>query len=56
MGEELVALLGRRIQAHWIIHPIICAERNFLVAAIHAAGAGVDQVLDTLISGIPGLG
>ena len=56
MGEELVALLGRRIQAHWIIHPVLCAERDSLVPTVDAAGAGVDQVLDTLISGIPGLG
>ena len=55
MGEELVALLGSRIQAHRIIHPVIRAERDFLVAAVDAAGAGVDQMLDTLVSGIPGL-
>ena len=45
VGEELVALLGSRIQAHRIIHPVVRAERDFLVAAIHAAGAGVDQML-----------
>ena len=45
MGKELVALLGCRIQAHRIIHPVICAERDLLVAAVDAAGAGVDQVL-----------
>ena len=54
VGEELVALLGSRIQAHRIIHPVVRAERDFLVAAVDAAGAGVDQVLDTLVSGIPG--
>ena len=56
VGEELVAFLGSRIQAHRIIHPVVHAERDFLVATVHAAGAGVDQVLDTLVSGIPGLG
>ena len=45
MGEEFVALLGRRIQAHRIIHPVVRAERDFLVAAVDAAGAGVDQML-----------
>ena len=45
VGEEFVALLGRRIQAHRIIHPVIRAERDFLVAAVDAAGAGVDQML-----------
>lgn len=56
MCEELIALLGGRIQAHRIIHPVVRAERDLLVAAVDAAGAGVDQVLDTLVSGIPGLG
>ena len=45
MGKELVALLGGGIQAHRIIHPVIRAERDFLVAAVDAAGAGVDQML-----------
>ncbi len=54
MSEELVALLGRRIQAHRIIHPIVRAERDFLVTTVDAAGAGVDEVLDSLVSGIPG--
>ena len=49
MGEELVALLGRRIQAHRIIHPVVRAERNLFVSAVHAAGAGVDQVLDGMM-------
>ena len=50
MGEEFVALLGSRIQAHRIIHPVIRAERDFLVAAVDAAGAGVDQVLHRMMS------
>ena len=45
VGEEFVALLGCRIQAHRIIHPVVRAERDFLVPAVDAAGAGVDQVL-----------
>ena len=49
VGEEFVALLRRRIQAHRIIHPIVRAERDFLVAAVHAAGAGVDQVLHRMM-------
>ena len=49
VGEEFVALLGCRIQAHRIIHPVIRAERNFLVAAVHTAGASVDQVLDRMM-------
>ena len=54
MGEEFVALLGGRVQAHGIVHPVVRAEGYFLVATVDAAGAGVDQVLDPLVSWIPG--
>ncbi len=54
VGKEFVALLGSRVQAHGVVHPVVRAERDFLVAAVDAAGAGVDQVLDTLVSEIPG--
>ena len=50
MCEEFVALLGRSIQAHRIIHPVVRAKRDFLVAAIDAAGAGIDQVLHRMMS------
>ena len=49
MGEEFVALLGCRIQAHRVIHPVVRTERNFLVTAVDAAGAGVDQVLHRMM-------
>ena len=51
VGEELVALLGGRVQAHGIVHPVVRAEGHLLVAAVHAAGAGVDQVLDPAVPG-----
>ena len=54
VGKELVALLGSRIQAHGIVHPVVSAERDFLVPAVDAAGTGVDQVLHPLVSEIPG--
>ena len=54
VSEELVALLGGRVQAHGVVHPVVRAERDFLVAAVHAAGTGVDQVLDPAVPGIPG--
>ena len=54
VGEELVALLGRRIQAHRIIHPVVGAEGDFLVAAVDAAGTSVNQVLHPFVSEIPG--
>ena len=49
VGEELIALLGRRIQAHRIIHPVVRAERDFLVAAVDTAGTGIDQVLHRMM-------
>ena len=49
VGEELIALLGCRIQAHRIIHSVVRAERDFLVAAVDAAGAGVDKVLHRMM-------
>ena len=54
VGEEFVALLGRRIQADRIIHPVVRAEGHLLVAAVHAAGTGIDQVLDPAVPGSPG--
>ena len=50
MGEEFVALLGCRIQAHRIVHPVVRAERDFLVTTVDAAGAGVNQVLHRMMS------
>ena len=50
VGEEFVALLGCRIQANRIVHPVVSAERDFLVAAVDTAGAGIDQVLHRMMS------
>ena len=54
VGEEFVALLGSRVQAHGIVHPVVRAEGHLLVTAVHAAGAGIDQVLDPAVPGSPG--
>lgn len=53
MGKQFVALLCGGIQAHWIVHTVFYAERDFLIAAIDGAGAGINQMLDSFI-GIPG--
>ncbi len=50
MRHELVTLLGGGIEGDGIVHPVVGAERHLLVAAIDAGGAGVDQVLDTLVA------
>ena len=49
VGEEFVALLGGRVQAHRIIHSVVRAERDFLVTTVDTAGAGVDQVLHRMM-------
>ena len=53
VGKEFVALLGRSVQAHGIIYAVFYAERDFLVAAIDAGAAGIDQVFDAFVE-IPG--
>ena len=50
MGHELVALFGGDIQAYGVVHAVVGAEGHFLVAAIHADGAGIDQVLHGMVS------
>ena len=50
VGKELVALLGGRIQANRIIDSVVRTERDFLVAAVHATGACIDQVLHRMMS------
>ena len=44
MGHELVALLGGGIERHGVVHLVVGAVRDLLVGAIHAAGAGINQV------------
>ena len=50
MSHQFIALLGSRIEADGIIHLVIGGVRHFLVAAVHAATAGVNQVFH---SGLP---
>lgn len=35
MGHEFVALLGRGIEAHRIVHLVICRIRHFLITAVN---------------------
>lgn len=35
MGHELIALLGRCIEAHRIVHLVICRIRHLLIAAVN---------------------
>ena len=53
-GPLSMGFSSSRIQAHGIVHPVVRAEGHLLVAAVHAAGAGIDQVLDPAVPGSPG--
>ena len=46
VGQEFVALLGGGVEADGIVDLVVGGEGNLGVAAVDAAGAGVDQVLD----------
>ena len=46
VGQELVALLGGGVEADGVVDLVVGGEGNLGVAAVDAAGAGVDQVLD----------
>ena len=50
VGEEFVALLGGGIEGDGVVHTVVHAEGDFLVAAIDAGAAGIDQVLNALIA------
>jgi len=52
MSHQFVGLLGGRIEAHRRIHLVSRRERLLIVAAIHAAGAGVYQMLHLLTAAI----
>ena len=49
MCEKLVALLRGRVEAHRIVHAVVDAERDLLVATINGTAAGIDQVLDRVM-------
>ena len=44
--HEFVALLGGGVQRNRVIDLVISGVRDFLVAAIHAGGAGIHEVFD----------
>ncbi len=50
VGKELVALLGGGIEADGVVYTVVGRERHFLVAAIDAAAAGVDEVFHRIVA------
>lgn len=49
-GHELVGLLGGGVERNRRVDAVLLGERHLLVAAVHRAGAGVDQVLDRVVA------
>ena len=50
MRHQLVALLGGGIKAHGVVHTVVGAEGHFLVAAIDAGAAGIDQMFNRIMA------
>lgn len=49
-GHELVGLLGGRVERHRRVDAVLLGERHLLVATVDRAGAGVDEVLDRVVT------
>lgn len=50
MREQFVALFGRRIQGHRIVHLVVGAVRHLLVRAVHAGRTGIHQMFHRVLS------
>lgn len=50
VGHQLVALLGGGVEAHGVVHLIVGAVRHFLVGAVDARAACVDQMVDGVVA------
>ncbi len=50
IGEQFVTFLGGGIQAHRIVHLVVSRIRDFLVAAINGRGAGINQMLHSVVA------
>ena len=50
VGHELVALLGGGVQRDWVIDLVVGGVWDFLVAAVHAGGTRIHEVLDFKMS------
>lgn len=50
MGHQLVALFGGGIKAHGVVNLVVGAVWYLLVGAVDARAAGVDQMVDGIVS------
>ena len=49
VGHQLIALLGSGVEAHRVVHAVVRAEWDLLVAAVDGTGAGVHKVLHRMV-------
>ena len=50
MGHQLVALLRGGVEAHGVVHLVICRIGHFLVTAIYGRGRGIDQMFHFVVA------
>ena len=50
VADHLAGLLAGRVQAHRVVHAVVLGKRHHRVAALHAAAAGIHQVLHTVVA------
>jgi hypothetical protein len=50
MGHQLIALLRGGVEAHGVVHLVVCRIRHLLVAAIDGRGRGIDQMLHLVVA------
>ena len=50
MRHQLVALLRGGIEAHGVVHLVVCGIGHFLIAAVDATAAGIHEVLYLVVA------
>ena len=50
MGHQLVALFRGGVEAHGVVHLVVCRIGHFLVAAIYGRGRGIDQMFHLVVA------
>ena len=50
MGHQLIALLGGGVEAHGVVHLVVCRIGHFLVAAIDGRRRSIDQMLHFMVA------
>lgn len=50
MSHQLVGLLGRGVQAEWVVYVVVHRERHRRISTVNTGAAGVHQVFDTVVA------